>query len=196
MINIIQNAPQTIASAAPVNSASIPLTRATGYCIVAAITVNTPVAATFTANSGTSIFTATAHGFLTGLALQVSNSGGALPTGLAGVTTYYVIRIDANTFKLATTLANAQAGTNLTVSSNGTGTQTATPVALSAGAVSLVGSLDGVTYVTIASSSQNVTATANFMWNVANPFYQWVQVAYTLTAGQFTSVQTACVKGL
>lgn len=80
---------------------------------------------TFTADNTTEIFTAATHGFKTGDGpFQVSNSGGALPTGLAAVTDYWVIRIDANTFYLATSLALALAGTFLTISTNGTGTQT------------------------------------------------------------------------
>ena len=80
---------------------------------------------TFTADNTTEIFTATAHGLKTGDGpFQVSNSGGALPTGLLALTNYWVIRIDANTFYLATSLANALAGTFLTISTNGTGTQT------------------------------------------------------------------------
>lgn len=79
----------------------------------------------FTADNATEIFTKAAHGLLTGDGpLQVSNSGGALPTGLVAVTDYWVIKIDANTFYLATTIANALAGTHLSISTNGTGTQT------------------------------------------------------------------------
>lgn len=84
---------------------------------------------TFTASSVTSQATATAHGLNTGDGpIQVSNSGGALPGGLATVTNYWVIKIDANTFEFATSLANALAGTLITLSSNGTGTQTVSHV--------------------------------------------------------------------
>jgi hypothetical protein len=79
----------------------------------------------FTADNTTEIFTAVAHGLLTGDGpIQVSNGGGALPTGLSASTNYWVIKIDADTFKLATSRANAIAGSNLLITSNGTGTQT------------------------------------------------------------------------
>ena len=79
----------------------------------------------FTAEADTEIFTAAAHGLLTGDGpFQVSNGGGALPTGLAALTDYWIIRIDANNFYLATSLANALAGTHLSISDDGTGTQT------------------------------------------------------------------------
>lgn len=83
------------------------------------------VATVFTADNTTEIFTAAAHGLQTGDGpVRVANSAGALPTGLVAATDYWVIRIDANTFKLATTFLNAIAGTFLLISTNGTGTQT------------------------------------------------------------------------
>lgn len=79
----------------------------------------------FTADNTTEIFTAVAHGLLTGDGpFQVSNSGGALPTGLLALTDYWIIKIDADTFYLATSRANALAGTHLSISTNGTGIQT------------------------------------------------------------------------
>lgn len=69
--------------------------------------------------------TATAHGLQTGDGpLRVSNSGGALPTGLAAATDYFAIRTGANTFKLATTRENAFAGTAIDITGDGSGTQT------------------------------------------------------------------------
>lgn len=84
---------------------------------------NTAAGSTFTAAT-TDICTDAAHGFLTGSAVRVSNSGGALPTGLSAATTYYVIKLDADTFKLATSRANAVAGTAIDISGTGSGTQT------------------------------------------------------------------------
>lgn len=81
--------------------------------------------AVFTADNTTEIFTIAAHGLQTGDGpFQVSNSGGGLPAGLSALTDYYIIKIDANTFYLATSLANALAGTHLSITTNGTGTQT------------------------------------------------------------------------
>jgi hypothetical protein len=80
---------------------------------------------TFTAEADDEIVTAAAHGLQTGDGpVRISNSGGALPTGLAAATDYYVIKIDANTFYLAATRAAALAGTNLTFTTDGTGTHT------------------------------------------------------------------------
>ena len=62
--------------------------------------------------------------WITGMAVALSTDG-TLPTGLSA-TTYYVIRVNSTTIKLATTLANAQAGTAVTFSGNGSGNQTIT----------------------------------------------------------------------
>lgn len=49
---------------------------------------------------------------------------GALPTGVTANTTYYVIKIDANAFNLATSAANAVAGTKVSTSGSQSGTHT------------------------------------------------------------------------
>ena len=72
--------------------------------------------------SATDLVTATSHGFSTAETVTVSNTGGALPSPLAAATTYYVIRISADTFKLATSYANAIAGTAIDITTTGTGT--------------------------------------------------------------------------
>jgi hypothetical protein len=46
---------------------------------------------------------------------------GALPGGVSGATTYWVIAVDANTFQIASTRANAIAGTAIDVTTNGGG---------------------------------------------------------------------------
>lgn len=82
-------------------------------------------ALTFTADSTTDVITSVAHGLNTGDgAAAVINIGGALPGGLTGgATDYYFIRLTADTGKLATSNANALAGTAIDITSNGTGVQ-------------------------------------------------------------------------
>jgi hypothetical protein len=80
---------------------------------------------TFTANSTNDQLTATGHPLLTGDGpVRVANSGGGLPGGLSAVVNYWVVKIDANTFQLATSLEKALAGFVVDITSNGTGTQT------------------------------------------------------------------------
>ena len=73
----------------------------------------------------TYIVTATAHGFTTGTKVQLTTSG-TLPTGLSLATDYYIIRLDANTFALATTKSGAFAGTKVTWIAQGSGNHTVT----------------------------------------------------------------------
>jgi hypothetical protein len=82
----------------------------------------------FTAANVTEIFTAaSAHGFMhVDGPITVANSGGALPTGLSAATNYWTIYISSTTFYMASSKAEAMAESNLTISSDGTGTQTLT----------------------------------------------------------------------
>lgn len=73
----------------------------------------------------TGLSNASNNEFQTGQAVLYSAPSGAM-TGLTHNTTYYLIRTGNLTFSLATSLANAQAGTVISLSSDGTGTQTFT----------------------------------------------------------------------
>jgi hypothetical protein len=71
------------------------------------------------------VMTWTSHGLVSGQRIQLATTG-ALPTGLTAATTYWVTVIDANTFNLSTSLANAQSATFIATSGSQSGTQTAT----------------------------------------------------------------------
>lgn len=72
--------------------------------------------------AGTDTLAETSHGKSTGDAL-IFAAGTAAPGGLTDGTTYFVIKVDANSFKLAATQADAFAGTAVDITSNGTGSQ-------------------------------------------------------------------------
>jgi autotransporter-associated beta strand protein len=75
-------------------------------------------------NTGTDRITATSHGLETGDRVYLTTTG-TLPTGLSTATEYFVLNVDANTFELATTLANAIAGTQVDITAAaGGGTHT------------------------------------------------------------------------
>lgn len=63
--------------------------------------------------------------WITGMKARVSTTG-VLPTGLVAATDYFVIRASATTIKLASTLANALAGTAIDITAAGSGTHTLT----------------------------------------------------------------------
>jgi len=63
------------------------------------------------------------HGLSTGNKIKYLNNGGASITGLANGTDYYVIKLTDNTFKLASTIANANSGTAINLTSTGNNAQ-------------------------------------------------------------------------
>lgn len=88
---------------------------------------------TTAADDSTGYIAITNHNFITGT--PVSYSAGDDPSessmgGLTDSTTYYVIRIDANNFTLASSLLNANSGTAITISGTGNDAQTITPMGL------------------------------------------------------------------
>lgn len=81
-----------------------------------------PLIGTFTITIATpGVITLNSHGLSTGEQIYLTTTG-ALPTGLTANTLYYVIYVDANTIRLATSRANAIAGTAI----NTSGTQSET----------------------------------------------------------------------
>lgn len=84
---------------------------------------------TFTADASTDVCTWTTRvnnpgNIFTGTRTRLTTTT-TLPAGLSLATDYYVIRIDDSTFKLATSYANAIAGTAINITDAGTGTHTA-----------------------------------------------------------------------
>lgn len=85
-----------------------------------------PSVGTFTITiASPAVVTLTSHNLQTGDSVYLTTTG-ALPTGLSANTLYYVIRIDANTFNLASSRANAYAATKINTSGTQSGTHTLT----------------------------------------------------------------------
>ena len=72
-------------------------------------------------NTGADTITITGHGTATGDQLTYTEGSSSIG-GLATNNVYYVIKVDDNTIKLASTTSNANAGSALTLSSQGSGT--------------------------------------------------------------------------
>lgn len=152
---------------------------------------NTPVAKLFASTAvDTSADTATitAHGFNTGLAGQLTTSGG-LPAGLATSTTYYLIVVNANTVKFASSAANALAGTAIDLTTQGTGNDTFTPTALSV-VVKLQVSDDDVdaNYTDLSGATATVTTSGTSFIAVAAIGAAFIRGVITVTTG-YPSVQ-------
>lgn len=82
-------------------------------------------------NAASEVLTSTNHGYNTGTVVQITAST-TMPGGINASTDYYVIRLTDNTFALATSLANAESGTKLNITSTGAGTIQAVPTTYSA----------------------------------------------------------------
>ena len=88
-----------------------------GYTVAPIVTFDAPVK-TFNAldDIATNQITYTGHLLQTGDAVVYSNGGGTDISGLTNGDTYYVIRVDGDTFKLASSLTNAESDTAISIS--------------------------------------------------------------------------------
>lgn len=197
----ILNDTDTIAASANTNEFNVKSASVAGVLVeytVAASTADTFVDGDVDTTEDT--ITLTSHGWVTGRKVALTTSG-VLPTGLSA-TDYYIIKVDANTVKLATSLANAQAGTQVDITAAaGGGTHTLTPAALSGASYKIQGSFDNTTWFDlVAPDSQavgnNITATGSYFWQGNIVAIAYLRVAFTIsTAGQFDYIVTTLVKG-
>lgn len=162
-----------------------------GYSVRASYTVDAATAKTFAADTDVdataNTITLAAHGWQTARAVRASSTG-TLPGGLATSTDYYVIVVDANTIKLATSAANATAGTAIDITNVGTAgaTHTLTPNALAA-SWQLQASLDNTAWEDVGSAT-TISATGSALVSAVDVFYPWVRVKFIVTGGQLSSV--------
>ena len=127
-----------VSAAATAQPTVVTLIDVVGFYRVTTVTTTTAQATTntlgqsdtFTADAGTDVctWTSTANipsNILTGTRVRLTTTT-TLPAGLATATDYYVIKVSDTTFKLATSYANAVAGTAINITDAGTGTHTVT----------------------------------------------------------------------
>lgn len=139
--------------------------------------------------------TITAHGYTTGDKVQATTDG-TLPAGLTTSTDYFVIAIDANTIQLASSLANALAGTQIDLTNQGSSgaTNNIVPTALAGATVKLQKSNDGTNW-SDEGSATSITATSLNWLEKADPTGIYMRLAFTVTAGQLSSSNVYVVKG-
>lgn len=80
----------------------------------------------FTASSSTGLYLAYTNDFATYTTVKFTNAGGALPVGLNTTDIFWLVRADATHARVATSFANALAGTYVAYTDGGTGTHTMT----------------------------------------------------------------------
>lgn len=97
------------------------LTTVTTATAQTAITTNT-----FTASSSSGLLLTYANDWQNYQKVRFTNAGGGLPTGLSINTDYFLVRVSSTTARVATSYANAIAGTVIAYTDGGTGTHTLT----------------------------------------------------------------------
>lgn len=97
------------------------LTKTLGYVMAGGSVLNTPVTVTRSGNNLTTV--STFNTYFTGIPILLTTTG-TLPAGLSTNTIYFCIYVNSTTIQVATTYANALAGTAIVLSDAGTGTHT------------------------------------------------------------------------
>ena len=136
-----------------------------------------------------------AHGYTAGLKGQLTTTG-TLPAGLSLATDYFVIVVDANTIKLASTLVLAQAGTAVDITNQGSSgaTNTFTATALAGGTIKLQQANDTDNPVDLGSAT-NITVDATVGIEKDRPTMRYVRTYITLTAGHISASLQILAKG-
>lgn len=178
------------------NGRAIPLDGCQFFSMQVSNTVDTPANKTFAAAAvtvATDQITIAAHGYTTGLKVQISNPG-TLPTGIVAVTDYFVIVIDANTIQLASSLANALAGTAIDITGQGAGTNTVNVTAIGGGTAQLQISNDGLLWSNDG-ASQAIAASGLLFFTDSVPYGVYIRMVLTVTSGRISSSMNSVVKG-
>jgi flagellin-like hook-associated protein FlgL len=128
-------------------------------------------------NTSTNTLTETDHGLLTGDKVAYA-AGSTVIDGLVDATDYYVIKVNDNSYKLATTLANARDGLAIDLNSTGVGDQTFTKAAISA--MSLTKVTDNFSAIT--ASGADVTLATNDITDASHGFVNGDMVRYHVAA--------------
>ena len=132
-----------------------------GARYVQAPTVTIPVPtvrtiATAKVTTGTDSIEITGHNMRTGTEVKYQDGGGTALAGLADNTSYFVIRVDENNIKLGSSLSNAQAGTEITLTGTGNNAQTLEGIQAVAAATVSGGEVTGITVSNVGSDYQAV----------------------------------------
>jgi hypothetical protein len=128
--------------------------------------------------------TISAHGLVTGTKITKITTDGTLPGGLSLLTVYYVIVVDADTIKFATSLANAKAGTAVNITNVGSALATHTidfPV-LGTVTAGIWFSNDGSNFQ-ILTTATTITTAGHKIFDLVDKYYKYIRVAVAIDAG-------------
>ena len=172
------------------NSITIDTYRSESFGAVFLGTNNTGTSYVYTATIGTpGLLTTgtTANGYGLGQIVTITTTG-TVPTGLGTGTNYYVIPVTGTSFNVATSYANAVAGTAITITGAGVATNTVAPTAIAGTAlVQLQSSNDNTNW--IATGSAGTLAVGSTFTTIGisqdRPQYHFMRYQVTgLTAGK------------
>lgn len=100
----------------------------------------------------------TGHNMRTGTEVKYQDGGGTALAGLADNTSYFVIRVDEDNIKLGSSLSNAQAGTEITLTGTGNNAQTLEGIQAVAAATISGGEVTAITVSNGGSDYQSLPA--------------------------------------
>lgn len=183
----ISTPPTFNASVASTTSLSIDLNEMSAISVQANYTNDAPDAQTFTSAADVDVdedsATIAAHPYVTGTKVALTTDD-TLPTGLSA-TNYYIIVVDEDTVQLASSLANAVAGTAVDITAAGTGTHTLTAATSAGNVLKLQSSNDGANWTDVSGKTVTIATTAGTaQWDIDRPAYRYLRVLYTPSAGQ------------
>lgn len=135
------------------------------------------------------------HGYTVGEKGQLTSTG-TLPAGVTTSTDYFIIVVDANTVAFASSLANAEAGTKINLTSQGSdgAVNTFTPTSIAGASVKLQKSNDGTNW-SDEGSATNIIADAVIWLEKVNPSGRYMRLTFTITAGRMNCSSAILVKG-
>ena len=131
------------------------------YVQAPTITIPVPTVrtiATAKVTTGTDTIEITGHNMRTGTELKYQDGGGTALAGLADNTSYFVIRVDEDNIKLGSSLSNAQAGTEITLTETGNNAQTLEGIQAVAAATISGGEVTAITVSNGGSDYQSLPA--------------------------------------
>ena len=131
------------------------------YVQAPTITIPVPTVrtiATAKVTTGTDTIEITGHNMRTGTELKYQDGGGTALAGLADNTSYFVIRTDEDNIQLASSLSNAQAGTEITLTGTGNNAQTLEGIQAVAAATISGGEVTAITVSNGGSDYQSLPA--------------------------------------
>jgi len=133
------------------------------------------------------------HPYVNGTKVRFTTTG-TLPTGLSLATDYYLTNVNGFGFEVASSKANAIAGTNIEFS-GGSGTHTVVPQAYSTLNCVLEAAIEPDVWAELSASLVQSSKTENLIYELNNPVYKFIRMKCTIESGQSVLIVKCLMKG-